>query len=118
MDGQTDVGHIHLIGGLVTCNPPKNRKFTVFAFRAQPIYKNRKFIVSGFRVHPIYKKMKFAVFVFRVHPIYQKSKFAVSVSRAHPIYEKMKFAVCKSGCKSDWLSILSKYGFPVPLNTL
>ena len=23
-DGQTDVGHINLIGGLVTCNPPKN----------------------------------------------------------------------------------------------
>ena len=24
VDGQTDVGHINLIGGLVTCNPPKN----------------------------------------------------------------------------------------------
>ena len=24
MDGQTDVGHINLIGGLVTHNPPKN----------------------------------------------------------------------------------------------
>ena len=24
MDGQTDVGHINLIGGLVTRNPPKN----------------------------------------------------------------------------------------------
>ena len=23
-DRQTDVGHINLIGGLVTCNPPKN----------------------------------------------------------------------------------------------
>ena len=23
MDGQMDVGHINLIGGLVTCNPPK-----------------------------------------------------------------------------------------------
>ena len=23
-DGQTDVGHINLIGGLVTRNPPKN----------------------------------------------------------------------------------------------
>ena len=23
VDGQTDVGHINLIGGLVTCNPPK-----------------------------------------------------------------------------------------------
>ena len=26
MDGQTDVGHINQIGGLVTCNPPKNEK--------------------------------------------------------------------------------------------
>ena len=26
MDGQTDVGHINLIGGLVTRNPPKNIK--------------------------------------------------------------------------------------------
>ena len=25
MDGQTDVGHINLIGGLVTRNPPKNQ---------------------------------------------------------------------------------------------
>ena len=25
-DRQMDVGHINLIGGLVTCNPPKNRK--------------------------------------------------------------------------------------------
>ena len=24
-DGQTDVGHINLIGGLVTRNPPKNQ---------------------------------------------------------------------------------------------
>ena len=24
VDGQTDVGHINLIGGLVTRNPPKN----------------------------------------------------------------------------------------------
>ena len=24
-DGQTDVGHINLIGGLVTRNPPKNK---------------------------------------------------------------------------------------------
>ena len=24
VDGQTDVGHINLISGLVTCNPPKN----------------------------------------------------------------------------------------------
>ena len=24
VDGQTDVRHINLIGGLVTCNPPKN----------------------------------------------------------------------------------------------
>ena len=24
VDGQTDVGHINLIGGLVTHNPPKN----------------------------------------------------------------------------------------------
>ena len=24
VDGQTDVGHTNLIGGLVTCNPPKN----------------------------------------------------------------------------------------------
>ena len=24
MDGQTDVGHINLIGGLVTRNPPRN----------------------------------------------------------------------------------------------
>ena len=24
MDGQTDAGHINLIGGLVTYNPPKN----------------------------------------------------------------------------------------------
>ena len=34
MDGQTDVGHINLIGGLVTCNPPKNIKIT------QPIKKS------------------------------------------------------------------------------
>ena len=26
VDGQTDVGHINLIGGLVTCNPPKNEQ--------------------------------------------------------------------------------------------
>ena len=26
VDGQTDVGHINLIGGLVTRNPPKNDK--------------------------------------------------------------------------------------------
>ena len=25
-DRQMDVGHINLIGGLVTCNPPKNGK--------------------------------------------------------------------------------------------
>ena len=24
VDGQTDVGHVNLIGGLVTRNPPKN----------------------------------------------------------------------------------------------
>ena len=66
-DGRRTV--IHLIGGLVTCNLPKNRKFTVSAFRAYPIYKNRKFTVSVFRVHPIYKKMKFAASVFKAHPI-------------------------------------------------
>ena len=38
----TDVGHIHLIDGLVTPNPPKNRKFTVSAFRAHPIYKKEE----------------------------------------------------------------------------
>ena len=26
VDGQTDVGHINLIGGLVTRNPPKNEQ--------------------------------------------------------------------------------------------
>ena len=26
VDGQMDVGHINLIGGLVTCNPPKNEQ--------------------------------------------------------------------------------------------
>ena len=26
VDGQTDVGHINLIGGLVTCNPPKKQE--------------------------------------------------------------------------------------------
>ena len=29
-DGQTDVGHINLIGGLVTRNPPKNSKIMHF----------------------------------------------------------------------------------------
>ena len=28
-DGQTDVGHINLIGGLVTRNPPKNQKVAI-----------------------------------------------------------------------------------------
>ena len=28
-DGQTDVGNIHLIGGLVTRNPPKNWLSTI-----------------------------------------------------------------------------------------
>ena len=28
-DGQTDVGHINLIGGLVTRNPPKNATFWI-----------------------------------------------------------------------------------------
>ena len=84
----TDVGHIRLIGGWVTRNLPKNRKYTVSAFRAYPIYKNRKFTVSVFRVHPIYKKMKFAASVFRAHLIYKKRKFAVFMFRAHSIYKK------------------------------
>ena len=25
VDGQKDIGHINVIGGLVPCNPPKNR---------------------------------------------------------------------------------------------
>ena len=29
MDRQTDVGHISLIDGLVTCNPPKNQKVAI-----------------------------------------------------------------------------------------
>ena len=28
VDGQTDVGHIHLIAGLVTRNPPKKQMLT------------------------------------------------------------------------------------------
>ena len=35
-DGQTDVGHINLIGGLVTRNPPKNweyKEIAAFAFK-------------------------------------------------------------------------------------
>ena len=43
VDGQMDVGHIYLIGGLVTCNSPKNRKFTVSVFSVNPIYKKMKF---------------------------------------------------------------------------
>ena len=31
-DGQTDIGHINLIGRLVTRNPPKNNFFTFFKF--------------------------------------------------------------------------------------
>ena len=27
VDGQTDVGQVNLISGLVTCNPPKNVNF-------------------------------------------------------------------------------------------
>ena len=31
-DGQTDVGHINLIGGLVTRNPPKNALVRILVF--------------------------------------------------------------------------------------
>ena len=33
VDGQTDVGHINLIGGLVTCNPPINHVMTFFFYK-------------------------------------------------------------------------------------
>ena len=29
MDRQTDLRHINLIGGLVICNPPKNKLFVI-----------------------------------------------------------------------------------------
>ena len=48
VDGQTDVGHINLIGGLVTRNPPKkrtngqknktNEQTDLHQFRKEPSY--------------------------------------------------------------------------------
>ena len=37
MDGQTDVGHINLIGGLVTRNPPKNVLFPQYHLSGEQI---------------------------------------------------------------------------------
>ena len=39
MDGQTDVGHINLIGGLVTRNPPKN---TFISIQIQTLMSRRQ----------------------------------------------------------------------------
>ena len=40
MDGQTDVGHINLIGGFVTRNPPNktNEQTDLHQFRKEPSY--------------------------------------------------------------------------------